>query len=73
MAWAAYEALIAHRQVALPWRPGRMLFASDVGTKLIGLRDPAGFDNLNEGRTSRKLASLLFDAAGFGHTKPIVQ
>ena len=59
-------------QVALLWHPGRMLFAGDVGTNLIGLGDPVGFENLEEGRASqRKLASLSFDAAGFGHGKPI--
>jgi glyoxylase-like metal-dependent hydrolase (beta-lactamase superfamily II) len=59
-------------QVALLWAPGRMLFAGDVGTNLMGLGDPVGFENLEEGRTSqRKLASISFDAAGFGHGKPI--
>ena len=61
-------------QVALLWRPGRMLFAGDVGTNLIGLGDPVGFENLDEGRASqRKLAGLSFDAAGFGHGKPIAR
>jgi glyoxylase-like metal-dependent hydrolase (beta-lactamase superfamily II) len=59
-------------QVALLWRPGRMLFAGDVGSNLMGLGDPLGFESLEEGRASqRKLASLSFDAAGFGHGKPI--
>ena len=58
--------------VALLWRPGRMLFAGDACTNLIGLGDPVGFENLDEGHASqRKLASLSFDAAGFGHGKPI--
>jgi glyoxylase-like metal-dependent hydrolase (beta-lactamase superfamily II) len=61
-------------QVALLWRPGRMLFAGDVGTNLMGLGDPVGFESLKEGRKSqRKLASLSFDAAGFGHGKPIAR
>lgn len=61
-------------QVALLWRPGRMLFAGDVGTNLLGLGDPVGFENLEEGRASqRKLASLSFDAAGFGHGKSIAR
>jgi glyoxylase-like metal-dependent hydrolase (beta-lactamase superfamily II) len=69
-------------QVALLWRPGRMLFAGDVCTNIMGLGDPVGFENLEEGRRSqRKLASLssasasasAFDAAGFGHGKPIAQ
>jgi len=61
-------------QVALLWHPGRMLFAGDVGTNLMGLGDPVGFENLDEGRASqRKLASLSFDAAGFGHGKSIAR
>ena len=59
-------------QVALLWHRGRMLFAGDVGTNVMGLGDPVGFESLTEGRASqRKLASLSFDAAGFGHGKPI--
>ena len=59
-------------QVALLWRPGRMLFAGDVCMNLMGLGDPVGFENLSDGRASqRKLASLSFDAAGFGHGEPI--
>ena len=59
-------------QVAPLWRPGRMLFAGDVGTNLMGLGDPVGFENLEEGRESqRKLTNLSFEAAGFGHGKPI--
>src|SRR5215471_11899796 len=61
-------------QIALLWRPGRMLFAGDVGTNLMGLGDPLGFESLKEGRASqRKLATLSFDAAGFGHGKPIAR
>ncbi len=61
-------------QVALLWRPGRMLFAGDVGTNLMGLGDPVGFESLEEGRASqRKVASLSFDAAGFGHGGPIAR
>jgi hypothetical protein len=38
----------------------------------MGLGDPVGFESLKEGRASqRKLASLSFDAAGFGHGVPI--
>jgi glyoxylase-like metal-dependent hydrolase (beta-lactamase superfamily II) len=33
-------------QVALLWRPGRMLFAGDVCTNLMSLGDPVGFANL---------------------------
>jgi glyoxylase-like metal-dependent hydrolase (beta-lactamase superfamily II) len=60
--------------VALLWRPGRMLFAGDVFMNLMGLGDPVGFESLKEGRASqRKLASLSFDAAGFGHGRPIAR
>jgi hypothetical protein len=49
-----------------------MLFVGDVGTNLMGLGDPVGFESLEEGRASQpKLANLSFDAAGFGHGKPI--
>ena len=52
---------------------GRILFAGDVSMNIMGLGDPVGFENLEEGRASqRKLAALSFDAAGFGHGKPIV-
>jgi len=54
-------------QVSLLWRPGRMLFAGDVASNVIGLGDPVGFESLEEGRASqRKVATLSFDAAGFG-------
>jgi hypothetical protein len=50
--------------------------AQVLGQTLIGgipLADPVGFENLEEGRESRKLASLSFDAAGFGHGRPIAR
>jgi hypothetical protein len=53
-----------------------MLFAGDVCMNIMGLGDPVGFENLEEGRASqRKLASLsfAFDAAGFGHGEPIAR
>jgi glyoxylase-like metal-dependent hydrolase (beta-lactamase superfamily II) len=60
--------------VALLWRPGQMLFAGDVCMNLAGLGDPVGFENFNDGRASqRRLASLSFDAAGFGHGAPIAR
>jgi glyoxylase-like metal-dependent hydrolase (beta-lactamase superfamily II) len=60
--------------VALLWHPGRMLFAGDVCMNIRGLGDPLGFESLEEGRASqRKLASLSFDAAGFGHGVPIAR
>ena len=61
-------------QVALLWRPGRMLFAGDVCMNVMGLGDPVGFESLEDGRASqRKPASLSFDAAGFGHGRPIAR
>ena len=59
-------------QVALLWRPGRMVFAGDVCMNIMGLGDPVGFESLEEGRASqRKVAGLSFEAAGFGHGEPI--
>jgi glyoxylase-like metal-dependent hydrolase (beta-lactamase superfamily II) len=61
-------------QVALLWRPGRMLFAGDVCGNVMGLGDPIGFESLEQGRASQhKLAGLSFDAAGFGHGAPIAR
>ena len=61
-------------QVALLWRAGRMLFAGDAASNVLGLADPIGFENLAEGRASqRKLAGLSFDVAGFGHGSPITR
>jgi glyoxylase-like metal-dependent hydrolase (beta-lactamase superfamily II) len=61
-------------QVALLLRPGRMLFAGDVCMNVMGLGDPLGFESLKDGRASqRKLASLSFDAVGFGHGTPIAR
>jgi glyoxylase-like metal-dependent hydrolase (beta-lactamase superfamily II) len=60
-------------QVALLWRPGRMLFAADVFMNIMGLGDPLGFEDINMGRASqRKLAGFSFEAVGFGHGNPVV-
>jgi len=49
-----------------------MLFAGEVCLNITGLGDPAGFKSLEEDRASqRKVASLPFDAVGFGHGEPI--
>jgi hypothetical protein len=41
---------------------------------IMGLGDPVGFESLKEGRASqRKVASLSFDSAGFGHGEPIAR
>ena len=51
-----------------------MLFAGDVCVNIKGLGDPVGFESLEDGRASqRKVASLSFDAAGFGHGEPIAR
>ena len=51
-----------------------MLFAGDVCINVMGLGDPVGFEGLEEGRASqRKLASLSFEAVGFGHGEPIAR
>jgi glyoxylase-like metal-dependent hydrolase (beta-lactamase superfamily II) len=51
-----------------------MLFAGDVCSNIMGLGDPLGFESLEQGRASQyKLAKLSFDAAGFGHGKPIAR
>lgn len=55
-------------QVALLWRPGRMLFAADVFMNVMGLGDPIGFEAIADGRASQqRLAGLAFEAVGFGH------
>jgi glyoxylase-like metal-dependent hydrolase (beta-lactamase superfamily II) len=61
-------------QIALLWRPGRMLFAADVFMNNIGLGDPLGFEDIKQGRASqKKLADLSFNAVGFGHGYTITQ
>ncbi|WP_284948147.1 MBL fold metallo-hydrolase [Acidisoma cladoniae] len=55
-------------QVALLWQGERLLIAGDVGMNVVGLSDPVGFEDIDEGRRSqRKVARLRFDAAVFGH------
>ena len=61
-------------QVVLLWHPGSMLFVGDACMNVMGLGDPIGFESVEDGRASQlKLASLSFDAAGFGHGKPIAE
>jgi hypothetical protein len=51
-----------------------MLIAGDMCLNVISLGDPLGFESLKDGRASqRKLASLSFGAAGFGHGGPIAR
>ena len=49
-----------------------MLIVGDVGMNILGIGDPIGFEDIEDGRRSqRKLAALPFDAAAFGHGQPI--
>jgi glyoxylase-like metal-dependent hydrolase (beta-lactamase superfamily II) len=55
-------------QVAFLWRGEQLLIGGDAFMNIVGLADPVGFEDEAEGRLSqRKLASLQFDAAAFGH------
>jgi hypothetical protein len=60
-------------QGRLPFFEGeRLLIAGDVGMNILGLGDPVGFEDIEEGRRSqRKVATLCFNAAVFGHGRPI--
>lgn len=59
-------------QVALLWRGEQLLIAGDVGTNILGIADPVGFEDETEGRRSqKKIAGLRFQAAVFGHGSPI--
>ena len=60
-------------QVAFLWQESRLLIAGDVCMNIVGLGDPVGFEDVEEGRRSqRKLAGLDAEAACFGHGRPIV-
>jgi hypothetical protein len=57
---------------AFLWQGERLLIAGDVGMNVLGLGDPVGFEDIEEGRRSqRKVATLRFNAAVFGHGRPI--
>ena len=61
-------------QVAFLWQGEgeRPLIAGDVGMNILGLGDPVGFEDIEEGRRSqRKVATLRFNAAVFGRGRPI--
>jgi glyoxylase-like metal-dependent hydrolase (beta-lactamase superfamily II) len=58
--------------VSLLWRDDRLLIAGDVGSNLLGVTDPLGFEDQEQGRRSqRQLAALQFEAAAFGHGRAI--
>jgi glyoxylase-like metal-dependent hydrolase (beta-lactamase superfamily II) len=60
-------------QVALLWRPRRVLFAADACCNLLGLRHPIGYEDRAQGLASlRRLAALDVDVACFGHGAPLV-
>jgi glyoxylase-like metal-dependent hydrolase (beta-lactamase superfamily II) len=57
---------------SLSWQGGRLMIIGDVGSNVAGLNDPLGFEDRAEGRQSqRRLASLEFEAAAFGHGRVI--
>jgi glyoxylase-like metal-dependent hydrolase (beta-lactamase superfamily II) len=58
--------------VSLLWRGERLLIVGDVGSNVLGLADPLGFEDRDEGRRSQsRLAALQFEAAAFGHGRAI--
>jgi len=60
--------------VALLWKRDRgILFAGDAAGNLMGLNYMLGYNDVAEGKSSlTKLAGLDFEAAVFGHGKPIL-
>ena len=59
-------------QVALLWPERGVLFAGDAFANLMGVGDPLGFEDQEEGRRSQnRLADLDFRVACFGHGKPV--
>jgi glyoxylase-like metal-dependent hydrolase (beta-lactamase superfamily II) len=57
---------------SLSWQGGRLMIIGDVGSNVAGVNDPLGFEDRAEGRRSqRRLASLEFEAAAFGHGRAI--
>ena len=58
--------------VSLIWQGQRLLLVGDVGSNVAGVSDPLGFEDRDLGRQSqRRLASLQFEAAAFGHGSAI--
>jgi len=60
--------------VALLWKKDRgLLFVGDAAANLVGLNYMIGYDDVPEGKASlTKLSGFDFDAAVFGHGKPIL-
>ncbi|MFQ5522055.1 MAG: MBL fold metallo-hydrolase [Acidimicrobiia bacterium] len=61
--------------VSLLWRRDRrLLFTGDAAGNVMGLNYMLGYNDLEEGsRSLRKLGGLDFEAAVFGHGKPILE
>jgi glyoxylase-like metal-dependent hydrolase (beta-lactamase superfamily II) len=58
--------------VSLMWKGGALLMVGDVGSNVAGVSDPLGFEDRDLGRQSqRRLATLQFEAAAFGHGRAI--
>jgi glyoxylase-like metal-dependent hydrolase (beta-lactamase superfamily II) len=58
--------------VSLIWQSDRLLIVGDVGSNVVGVSDPVGFEDRELGRHSQRLlASLDFQAAAFGHGRAI--
>lgn len=62
-------------QLALLWpRYGGVLFAADACSNMMGLGWSLGYEDFEEGKRSlRKLTTLKFQVACFGHGKAILQ
>ncbi len=60
--------------VSLLWRRDRgLLFTGDAAGNMMGLNYMLGYNDLEQGKRSlRKLGGLEFEAAVFGHGKPIL-
>jgi glyoxylase-like metal-dependent hydrolase (beta-lactamase superfamily II) len=58
--------------VSLMWKSGGLLIVGDAGSNVLGVSDPLGFENREQGRRSqRQLATLDFEAVAFGHGRAI--
>jgi glyoxylase-like metal-dependent hydrolase (beta-lactamase superfamily II) len=58
--------------MSLLWKSGGLLLVGDAGSNVLGVSDPLGFEDREQGRRSqRQLAALDFDAVAFGHGRAI--
>ncbi|WP_373370412.1 MBL fold metallo-hydrolase [Alkalicoccobacillus plakortidis] len=58
--------------IVLLWKEDKVMFAGDIGTNLLSIGDPIGFENEKIGRESqRKLGKMDYEAIVFGHGRPI--